>query len=256
MMNFFNTTLSIIAAVTICLSGVNYDAQNMARIGGAKVEVQNTVNQASAVTQSFTETTIQNVADAVPAEMDMSPIVVNNDTETEAVYLQVSNMEQNPELPTGCEAVSATIVLNYYGADMSKTEIVDNYLPYASSPYNGFVGSPYEQPNGHGHWCTAAPIVIAMNRAIEAHGMDNTAVNISGSDFDTVLSYVKNGQPVVFWGLENMSSGYHTLALIGYDKAEGVCYFADPLKSGIQTYSMDATRRAYNKRGKQAVIVQ
>ena len=175
---------------------------------------------------------------------------------TDSVYLNVANIEQNPELPTGCEAVSATIVLNYYGAGMSKTELVDNYLPYSDSPYSGFVGSPYEQPNGHGHWCAAGPIEVAMNNAIAAHGLGLTVNNISGSSFDTVLSYVKSGHPVVFWGYENMSSGFHTLALIGYDRGANVCYFADPLKSGIQTYDLDATRRSYNGRGKQAIIVQ
>ena len=183
---------------------------------------------------------------------------VNDNTTSvnDYVYLSVANIEQNPELPTGCEAVAATIVLNYYGAGMSKTELVDNYLVYADSPSVGFVGSPYEQPTGHGHWCTAQPIVNAMNTAISVHGLDCTAVNVTGSSFETILSYVNSGHPVVFWGLENMSSGYHTLVLIGYDKANNICYFADPLKSGIQTYDMNATKRAYNNRGKQAIIIQ
>lgn len=170
-------------------------------------------------------------------------------------YINVDNIEQNPELPTGCEAVAATIVLNYYGANLSKTEIVDNYLPYSDSPYSGFVGSPYEQPNGHGHWCTAGPIEIAMNNVISAHGLNLLAVNVSGASFDELLRYIDNGQPVVFWGLENMQSGYHTLALIGYDTNKGVCYFADPLKSGIQEYNIEMTRKAYNTRGKQAIVV-
>lgn len=180
----------------------------------------------------------------------------NTTSVNDYVYLSVANIEQNPELPTGCEAVAATIVLNYYGAGMSKTELVDNYLVYADSPSVGFVGSPYEQPTGHGHWCTAQPIVNAMNTAISVHGLDCTAVNVTGSSFETILAYVNSGHPVVFWGLENMSSGYHTLVLIGYDTVNNICYFADPLKSGIQTYDMNATKRAYNNRGKQAIIVQ
>ena len=195
-------------------------------------------------------------------ENDLKKEVETNNKEdtniaiVDSVYLNVSNIEQNPELPTGCEAVAATIVLNYYGANMSKTELVDNYLLYSDSPYNGFVGSPYEQPTGHGHWCTASPIVIAMNNAIQSRQMGCVATNISGTSFDGLLSYVSNGKPVVFWGYENMVRGYHTLVLIGYDKNQGVCYFADPLKSGIQTYSMEDTKKAYLNRGKQAIIVQ
>ena len=178
--------------------------------------------------------------------------------EDDSAYLQVSNICQNPELPTGCEVVSATIVLNYYGAGMSKTEIADNYLTYSEDPNQGFCGgTPYEQPDGGNlQWVAAGPIVHCMNQAIAAHGLGLRAVNLTGSDFETLLTYVKNGHPVIFWAWENMASGEHTLVLMGYDRNKGVCYFADPLKSGIQAYNMNKCRNAYNSRGRMAATVQ
>lgn len=43
---------------------------------------------------------------------------------------------QNPELPNGCEITTLTAVLNYYGAETSKLEMDQNYLPKQSFEYN------------------------------------------------------------------------------------------------------------------------
>lgn len=62
-----------------------------------------------------------------------------------AVILPVENILQNPELPTGCESVALTMVLNYYGQKLSKTEIADKYLK--KDPENFvtlFKGDPHD----------------------------------------------------------------------------------------------------------------
>jgi len=173
------------------------------------------------------------------------------------VYLNVNNILQNPELPTGCEAVSATIVLNYYGINISKTDFVDSYLTYSTDPYLGFCGgTPYDEPDGSPlQWVAAGPIAESMNKAIKDLGYGYRADNITGTSFEEILKLVEEGHPVIYWALENMRSGNHTLVLIGYDRLEGICYFADPLKSGIQRYTYEASRQAFNKRGNQAVII-
>ena len=173
------------------------------------------------------------------------------------VYLNVNNILQNPELPTGCEAVSATIVLNYYGINISKTDFVDSYLTYSTDPYLGFCGgTPYDEPDGSSlQWVAAGPIAESMNKAIKDLGYGYRADDITGTSFEEILKLVEEGHPVIYWALENMRSGNHTLVLIGYDCLEGICYFADPLKSGIQRYTYEASRQAFNKRGNQAVII-
>ena len=182
----------------------------------------------------------------------------NSSEQEDSAYIDIANICQNPELPTGCECVSATIVLNYYGAGMGKTELVDRYLTYSEDPYQGFCGgSPYDQPDGSDlQWVAPGPVVNAMNQALSERGMNYTAVDITGTDFDTLLSYVDNGQPVLFWGLENMRYGDHTLVLMGYDRNKNICYFADPMKNGIQSYDINKSRDAYNSRGKMSAVVR
>ncbi|WP_251402620.1 C39 family peptidase [Ureibacillus chungkukjangi] len=43
--------------------------------------------------------------------------------------IAVQTVMQNPELPNGCEITSLTAVLNYYGLQVTKTEMADNFLP-------------------------------------------------------------------------------------------------------------------------------
>lgn len=173
------------------------------------------------------------------------------------VSLDVKNIEQYPELPTGCESVSATILLNYYGMNLNKTDIADKYLAYSDDPDRGFTGgSPHEEARGRGYWCNAGPIADAMKKAVKDHGASLRIVNITGESFDGLLLYVRSGHPVIMWGLTDMNGSHHTLVLTGYDIKRGVCSFADPLKKGITEYPISACRRAYDKMGKQGIIVE
>ena len=47
----------------------------------------------------------------------------------EANHIDVPTILQYPELPNGCEITSLTAVLNYFGIDVHKTEMADDYLP-------------------------------------------------------------------------------------------------------------------------------
>ena len=67
--------------------------------------------------------------------------------------LSVPTVMQMPEYPTGCEITSMTAVLNYYGINISKMEMVENHLPkedyrmigdvrYGPDPNKAFSGHP------------------------------------------------------------------------------------------------------------------
>ena len=43
--------------------------------------------------------------------------------------IEVDNIMQYPELPTGCETVALTILLNHLGFPADKVDIARNYLP-------------------------------------------------------------------------------------------------------------------------------
>ena len=78
-----------------------------------------------------------------------------------SIKLNVSNILQNPEMPTGCEITSLTIDLNYLFPDdgITKQYMADNYLDTAvigtASPNDAFLGSPY---SSHSYGCYA-PVI-------------------------------------------------------------------------------------------------
>jgi hypothetical protein len=69
-------------------------------------------------------------------------------------YIPVSTLLQEPELPNGCEIVSLTAILNYYGYNVSKVIMADQHLPkqdfirvdgklFGPDPYKTYAGSPF-----------------------------------------------------------------------------------------------------------------
>ncbi len=155
--------------------------------------------------------------------------------------------------PTGCEAVSATMLLQFKGYDVTVEDIVENtptqergkYMHenqvYAGNPFEVFVGHPSKGKSEGSYGCFAEPIVVAMQKFA-----GNKVKNISGCDEETLFSYIDKGEPVVVWGIKNAGDieegvtwkypdgsgsfkeliGEHCFVLIGYD--EQLVYLDDP----------------------------
>ncbi len=189
------------------------------------------------------------------------------------VKLPVEFLAQNPELPTGCEITSLTTVLNYYGFDVDKVTMANDYLEKAEAPANFwevFLGDP-TQKTGFG--CYAQPITNAANKYFKAQNSDYTAKNISGCSFENLLSLVENGSPVVIWGTMDMKKPFttykwtvdgktiqwiapeHCLVLIGYDIERGVAIVSDP-QQGIGTYNLDTVKARFLALYSQCVIIE
>ena len=89
---------------------------------------------------------------------------------------------QNPELPTGCEITSMTMVLNYYGMEVDKMTMAIEYLPkteaefyfdkegnlYGADMEQYFLGNPAEE---EGYICGAGAIQRAADRYLRESGM-------------------------------------------------------------------------------------
>lgn len=155
-------------------------------------------------------------------------------------------------LPTGCEAVSATMVLKYHGYNVGVNTVV-NATPsgpkkekigdkwYGANPFEYFVGHPSKNKKQGSYGCFAKPIATAMQTVAGSR-----VKNISGCSSDKLFEYVKNGHPVVVWCIKNAAdvkdgvrwyypdgSGYfdelygeHCAVLIGYDSQ--YVYLNDP----------------------------
>ena len=201
---------------------------------------------------------------------------------TENVYIPINPLMQEPELPNGCEIVSLTALLNYFGYDVSKTTMADQYLPkqafrlidgkiYGPNPYIAYAGNPRSKK--FGWYSFAPPIVEAADRYMATQTNKMKAINISGSSKEKILSLLNNGVPVVIWITLDLSkptlnghwylndtgqyykayTNLHVVVLNGYK--EDVVHVMNPLKGQVE-YNMDAFFKSYEEMGKHAVVLE
>lgn len=201
---------------------------------------------------------------------------------------------QQPNYPSGCESVSTTMLLQYYGCDITPDEFIKDYLPqdyFHSSPdgKNGlagpdiasvFIGSPYSKD---ALGCLPPVINYAVNNYFDDKYTNLTAVDISGSSMDNLITnYIAKDEPVLIWSTMNMwqpvvtyewtvedAADYstykdgqicqwlaneHCLVLVGYD--ENYYYFNDPnYYSSPIPYEKTIFEERYKTLGKGAVII-
>lgn len=179
-------------------------------------------------------------------------------------------LSQNPELPTGCEITSLTSVLNYYGCNVDKTTMADEYLKKGNgSFYEMFLGNPRDNTS---YGCMAQPIVNAANKYFKANNMTSVAKNISGMDFNEILGMVAQGDPIVIWNTIDMRQPYesktfvfngkeytwmspeHCVVITGYDLNKNIVYIMDPMEGNI-TRNLETFQSRYETMHSQAVYI-
>lgn len=187
--------------------------------------------------------------------------------------LNVVPVLQLPELPTGCEITSLATVLNYYGYDISKTQLADEYLDCGkigqTDPDEKFIGSPYDE---HSCGCYSNVIADAARDFSIKNNCNFKIYNLNGLSLDELYKYIENGSPVIVWATIDLMETYrnitwdidgkeiawraneHCMVLIGYDKDNDTCIVSDPLK-GIMEYPKELFNQRYEELGKQAVIL-
>lgn len=150
---------------------------------------------------------------------------------------------QRPELPTGCEIVSWTMMANYAGVKISKTKAAD-IMPRSSNPYYGFVGSPYRSSGG-------ALIILP-------EGLKNMTKKYLGSykiltnaSLDKIKAKLFNKHLVLVWvtGLDGFGS--HTVALTGYDR--NYFYYNDPWTGTARSMKYSSFMSMWRGNGKRAL---
>ena len=198
--------------------------------------------------------------------------------------IDVPQISQKGEFPTGCESVSAVMVLHFYDCGISVREFIDKYLVKKSiadhpDPNSAFVGSPYDP---HSYGCFAPCIAKAMNKVLRGA----RAEVIRGKNLKTLSEeYTKNGVPVLIWATIGMRKtkptttwtvGYidenarykkgdkftwpgneHCVVLIGFNEKD---YFVnDPwqtLENVRGAYAKNLLEERFREQGSQAVIVR
>lgn len=201
------------------------------------------------------------------------PINTEQIEKSTVLISNVPTISQYPNYPTGCESVALTLLLRYYGVDVSVDSIISNLskwdLPYeengilyGGNPETHFIGSPY---NDYSYGVYNNPIADVAN--IFKEGVTVR----TGMPFSEVLALVKSNRPVVVWTSMhlaipfisnswiykptgqtiNWKANEHAVLLVGYNNNEVI--ISDPLTGTIRHQSKEAFESRYNYYGARAV---
>ncbi len=207
----------------------------------------------------------------------------NGDTAAQGVVvpkklIDVPTISQYPALPTGCESVAATMVLQYYGVDITAQDFALHWLEcsrdfyrkrgrlYGPDPRKVFAGDPFTE-NSYG--CFAEPIADAVNR----NSADCNAQIITDRTLEELCEdYVDNDKPLLIWATMKMQESYkgnawhledgslftwiareHCLVLVGYNEA----YYLlnDPMTGSVVAYPKSVVEKRFAELGMQAVYI-
>lgn len=182
---------------------------------------------------------------------------------------------QLPELPTGCEITSLTMVLNHLGVKADKLDLADNYLLKGEvgkvHPNEYFLGNPRDDKS---FGCYAPVIVKTAEAYLKAKGREDlTVYNLTGTKFEDLFTEIDAGNPIVIWATIDMRnsrltrtwningkdftwrSPEHCLVITGYDTTANKVYVADPLKGNV-SYNLETFKNRYEQLYNQAVVIK
>lgn len=193
-----------------------------------------------------------------------------NLVEPVAFQIEMENIIQNPELPTGCESVALTMVLNYYGFHLTKTAIADEYLVFSENFAEGYLGDPHTE---EGAGIFPPGIAETANDFLKEQGSALAAKDISGTEPEELYQMVAADRPVLIWNTMHMQEAdktdevceyngktyqwyynEHCVVFCGYDKDAGTVWINDPL-DGLIERNADEFWRLYHEAGKYAVVI-
>lgn len=192
------------------------------------------------------------------------------------VERSVPLIEQDPELPNGCEVTSLAMLLAWAGTPVDKAELSENYLPkeditsVGPDPEHAFAGDPAEED---GWYCFEDPILKAGSTYLSEQNSQFQAFSLTGISQAALERYLDVGIPLAVWVTKDYSepvrssaSGWlladgswyipyvnlHCVVLTGWDGE--VYQVADPL-SGWQSVAPDRFWRSFDAMGQRAVAL-
>ena len=199
--------------------------------------------------------------------------------------ISVPYHSQIDTLPTGCETLSAYMLLDYYGCAPSLDSLTaaletadfallpDGTL-CAPSPDDAYIGDP-RKDSGYGCY---PPVIVRLLSQYLPESL--WAEDLTGMSMEELAgSYIDRGEPVLVWTTIDMKEAYpsttwalidddgrptgesftwmsneHCMVFIGYD--EDLYYFNDPLKpDGPAAYDRDLFEDRYASMGMRCVAV-
>lgn len=187
--------------------------------------------------------------------------------------LSAPEIQQNPELPNGCEVTSLAMLLNYYHHNVTKMQLSGQVKHVSSFPGGGYRGNPNSGFVGYMSIANAGWCVFHGPLTTLAKRYDARAVDYSGSSFKQVLIQVSRGKPVVVWtslkfrpvndmqtwktrqGKVHVTPSSHCVLVTGYDKRKQLIYINDPLGGKNDAVPMLPFEEGYDQQGQQALFI-
>jgi uncharacterized protein YvpB len=248
------------------------------------VTVETVAATTTTATATAERTTVPSATTAPPTETTRISYT-HKSYDGNSVYIDMENILQLPELPTGCEITALTILLRHYGFDAEKTDLARNYLPkswgnnrtdedgnvYKDSFFEYFIGDPFST----GYGCFAPAIVKAAEKYITDHGGGYEVVNISGCEPQELYNLNIEGTPVLAWATDGMIApeyyetwfdnetgeqldwylNEHAFVLAGFDINSDLVTLNDPMK-GIKIYNKTRFETRFKEMYSQAIYLK
>ncbi len=193
-----------------------------------------------------------------------------------SVLLDAPLINQLPELYNGCEITSLAMLLQFFGTNKGKMELVREMksdptplktdsagnITHWGNPNFGFVGDVTGKDKGYSIYHTA--LLDVLKKYI------STAVDLTNQSFESLEQQIDAGIPVVVWttidyvepkrwiiwdspgGPVRATFSVHSVLLVGYD--QNYVYVNDPLSS-VKGKQVDKRQfiRSWEALGKQAL---
>ena len=204
------------------------------------------------------------------------------DVISESHYISVPDIKQLPELPTGCEVTSVTMVLNYFDFEIDKITVARDYLQKdelfidENDILTGpdfryvFVGDP---ENDYSFGCMAPCISDTAEKIIEDYSLEYTVSDVTGTSFYDLFNYIENDIPVIIWSTMELvepefitswityegekviwPTNEHCVVLSGYNYVNNTVQVNDPIY-GVSQLNMEDVKKRYDHIGQNAVII-
>lgn len=240
-----------------------------------------TTKQTTTPVATTTTTPITTTTSTTTTSVTTTPVITKVDplAVKRRVQLYVKNIQQCPELPMGCEAVSGSIALQWYGFKVDKFSLL-KYQPMDEAPENGVWGDPNEvfvgNPRTYKWGCYSPVIKKAIEDYFEANKVtDYEVVSLDGSEFTDLYSEIDAGNPIILWvttWMQDLEKGEqwklkdgstfvwtkheHCVCMIGYDTEKDTVIISDPYDSkGTVEYSRKKVERVYKQLNNMALVI-
>lgn len=207
--------------------------------------------------------------------------------------LNIPMIDQTEKWPTGCESVSAVMVLRYLGIDISVDRFIQSFLPKRAmhltqsaelvgdicigtgpDPNEYFAGDPYSEA---AFGCYPGVIVKALNAVFKSFSAPYRAVDGTEEHHEVYCRSIDEGLPVIYWatlyfepavygpkwqiaGTQRTltwQSREHCLVLTGYNDEQLLYYLNDPWDHrGKLAVPQTLCEKRHKEQGSRAVIIE